>query len=71
LENSNQYAYNKRCALIIELINRYQELYPEKIELNVRRMQFYTNRYSIIMNTLENENTTQEVLWVMNIVENF
>jgi len=32
LENSNQYAYNKRCALIIELINRYQELYPEKIE---------------------------------------
>lgn len=34
-------------------------------------MQFYTNRYSIIMNTLENENTTQEVLWVMNIVENF
>ena len=23
------------------------------------------------MNTQENENTTQEVLWVMNIVENF
>lgn len=34
-------------------------------------MQFYTNRYSNIIDTIQNEFMIQEILQVMSIVENF